>query len=182
MTQHLDFLDQYNVFMGGIVAVLSYVLGEHWMLFAVFLLFNVVDYITGWMKSYLNKKENSQAGFKGIVKKLCYWLIILVGFLTSYWLIKIGDILGMNFQITQLLGWFVLATLTVNEIRSILENFVEAGFNVPKILINGLEVADKMINNGADSQKKEAKNEQAEDHTENGEELQELRSEKDGDK
>ena len=31
-------------------------------------------------------------------------------------------------------------------IRSILENFVEAGYNVPKILIKGLEVADKVVN------------------------------------
>ena len=30
--------------------------------------------------------------------------------------------------------------------RSICENFVEAGFNVPKILSNGLAVADKLIN------------------------------------
>ncbi|MCR0283687.1 phage holin family protein, partial [[Clostridium] innocuum] len=36
--------------------------------------------------------------------------------------------------------------LIVNEARSICENFVEAGFNVPKILSNGLAVADKLIN------------------------------------
>ena len=40
----------------------------------------------------------------------------------------------------------MLASLLVNEIRSIVENFVEAGFNVPVILIKGLEVADKAIN------------------------------------
>ena len=48
--------------------------------------------------------------------------------------------------ITALLGWFVLASLIINEIRSILENLVEAGFNVPVILVKGLEVADKMVN------------------------------------
>ena len=48
--------------------------------------------------------------------------------------------------VTTLLGWFVLASLAINEIRSILENLVEAGFNVPNVLINGLEVADKIIN------------------------------------
>ena len=50
------------------------------------------------------------------------------------------------------LGWFVLASLLINEIRSILENFVEAGFNVPIILIKGLEVADKVVNKDGDSE------------------------------
>lgn len=45
-----------------------------------------------------------------------------------------------------LVGFFVLASLLVNEIRSICENLVEMGVDVPKILIKGLEVADKAIN------------------------------------
>ncbi|WP_296877825.1 phage holin family protein, partial [Thomasclavelia sp.] len=56
--------------------------------------------------------------------------------------------------ITTLLGWFVLASLMVNEARSIIENFVEAGLNVPNVLINGLEVADKIINKENDQEEK----------------------------
>lgn len=173
----LKFLDTYNVVLGSVVAVLSFIFGEHWMLFAVFLFFNVADWITGWMKSYLNHKENSNAGFKGIVKKLLYWLMVLVAFLAGYWFIEIGKVLGINLQITTLLGWFVLATLTVNEIRSILENFVEAGFNVPSILIKGLEVAEHMINQ-AEDKKEEA---HAEDHKQASDELQEVRTEEERD-
>lgn len=51
-----------------------------------------------------------------------------------------------RWSVSTLLGWFVLASLLVNEIRSIVENFVEAGFNVPIVLVKGLEVADKAIN------------------------------------
>ena len=61
-------------------------------------------------------------------------------------LIDIGNTIGVDLGITTILGWFVLASLIVNEARSIVENFVEAGYNVPKILTNGLEIADKMIN------------------------------------
>lgn len=39
----------------------------------------------------------------------------------------------------------MLASLTVNEIRSILENLVEADIQVPGFLIKGLAVADKLI-------------------------------------
>lgn len=139
-------IDTYNAVVGTMVAVLSYVLGEHWILFVAFLLLNVADWLTGWMKSRMAGKENSTKGWKGVLKKLGYWLMVLVAFGASTIFIEIGNTIGVDLQITTLLGWFVLASLLINEIRSILENFVEAGFNVPVILIKGLEVADKVVN------------------------------------
>ena len=139
-------IDGYNAITGAIVAILSFVLGEHWILFAAFLLLNVADWITGWMKSRMTKKENSVKGWKGVLKKLGYWIMIAVAFGAAAIFIEIGAVIGVDLGITTLLGWFVLASLLVNEIRSIVENFVEAGFNVPVILIKGLEVADKAIN------------------------------------
>ena len=74
--------------------------------------------------------------------------MILVSFAAGAWFISIGELVGIDLQITKLLGWFVLASLTVNELRSILENFVEAGYDVPKVLVDGLEVANKAFNKG----------------------------------
>lgn len=152
-------IDGYNAIAGAIVAVLSYILGEHWILFAAFLLLNVADWITGWMKSKMANKENSVRGWKGVLKKLGYWLMIMVAFGASAIFIEIGKAIGVDLGITTLLGWFVLASLLINEIRSILENFVEAGFNVPIILIKGLEVADKAVNT---EKKEESKAEESE--------------------
>lgn len=146
----MNYMDTYNAIVGGIVAVLSFVFGEHWILFALFLLFNIIDWLTGWMKSRIAGKENSMKGWQGVLKKLGYWLMILVAFSASAVFIEIGNTIGIDLGITTLLGYFVLASLIVNELRSILENFVEAGFNVPAILVNGLEVADKMINKEED--------------------------------
>lgn len=140
------FTDYYNAFFGGIIAILTMIFGEHWYLFALFLILNIADWITGWMKSRIMKKENSMKGWQGVLKKLGYWLMIIVAFAVSTGLIEIGTVLGIDLQVTTLLGWFVLASLIVNEARSICENFVEAGYNVPKILSNGLAVADKIIN------------------------------------
>ena len=148
----MNYIDSYNAVVGGIVAVLTYVFGEHWILFALFLAFNVADWLTGWMKSRINKKENSVAGWKGVLKKLGYWLMIAVAFGASAVFMEIGAVLGINLQVTTLLGWFVLASLLVNEIRSICENFVEAGFDVPQILVKGLEVADKAINKDSEGE------------------------------
>lgn len=139
-------IDTYNAIVGAVVALLTYIFGEHWLLFALFLAFNIADWITGWMKSRMAHKESSSVGWKGVLKKLGYWIMIAVAFGASAVFIEIGVVLGINLQITTLLGWFVLASLLVNEIRSICENFVEAGFNVPQVLIKGLEVANKTIN------------------------------------
>ena len=144
-------IDTYNAIVGSIVAVLSYIFGEHWILFALFLAFNLADWITGWMKSRIAHKENSKTGWKGVLKKLGYWIMIAVAFGASAVFVEIGKTIGVDLGITTLLGWFVLASLLVNEIRSICENFVEAGYNVPQILIRGLEVADKAINKEADT-------------------------------
>lgn len=72
--------------------------------------------------------------------------MIVVAFGASTAFIEIGNTIGIDLKITTLLGWFVLVSLLVNEIRSIIENFVEAGFDVPVILTKGFEVADEAIN------------------------------------
>lgn len=143
---NFNYMDTYNAITGAVVAFLTLVFGEHWFLFALFLLLNVIDWFTGWMKSRINKKENSVKGWQGVLKKIGYWVMILFAFMISAGLIEIGTTLGIDLGVTTLLGWFVLASLLVNEARSIVENFVEAGYKVPTILTKGLEVADKMIN------------------------------------
>lgn len=145
-------LDTYNAVVGAVIAALSYIFGEHWLLFALFLAFNLTDWLTGWAKSRLAHKESSSAGWKGVLKKLGYWLMIAVAFGASAVFVEIGSTLGINLEITVLLGWFVLASLIVNELRSIIENFVEMGFDVPRILTKGLEVADKAINQSQDDE------------------------------
>lgn len=145
MNTTIPIIDKINALYGVVVALLSYVLGEHWILFAGFLLLNVADYVTGCLKSRINGKSNSMKGAQGVLKKLGYWLMIMVAFGMSGIFIEIGETIGINLEISTMIGWFVLASLIINELRSILENFVEAGYDIPAFLINGLEVANKVI-------------------------------------
>lgn len=154
----MSFIDKYNLFVGGVVTVLSAIFGVFWYLFALFLLFNILDWLTGWYKSYKLKKESSKEGLKGLIKKLGYWVILIVAFSVPVAFIKLGATIGIDLSFLELLGWFTLASLMVNEIRSILENLVETGYNVPNILIQGLAVTDKLVNSKNDTATKEEDN------------------------
>lgn len=138
-------IDKYNAFAGTAIALLSYILGEHWMLFAAFLLLNIADFITGSIKSRLTGTVSSHTGFNGVIKKVGYWVVIFISFLMVDIFIEIGETLEVNLGVTAFLGWFVLATFIINEIRSVLENLVEAGVDVPLPLVKGLEVANKAL-------------------------------------
>lgn len=118
---------------------------EHCLLFLIYLILNVADTLSGWAKARINNVESSAAGLMGIIKKMCGWIIILIGFLIPLGFQELGSILQVDLSITVCLGWFVLITLIVNEYRSILENLVEAGCDVPKVLIKGLEVASQKL-------------------------------------
>ena len=126
------FANKYNALAGGIVAVLTAVFGTYWYVFAAFLILNVVDWITGWVKANRKKEESSKVGAIGAVKKLGYWAVVLVAFLIASVFVHFGrDMLGVDLSFLHLIGWWVLAMLIVNEARSILENLVELGENVP---------------------------------------------------
>lgn len=140
------FIDSYNMIVGGIVAIAAAILGDHWYLFAAFLALNVIDWLTGWHKSYKLHVESSKVGLVGALKKLGYWAIIAVAFeLAGVLQALCVDMLGVELGWLYLLGWWVLASLIINEARSILENLVELGYDVPQFLVDGLAVTQKLI-------------------------------------
>ncbi len=143
------FIDRYNTVAGSIIMILTMIFGTYWYVFAGYLLCNILDWLTGWCKSRKLGKENSRMGFRGILKKVGYWIIIAIAFLIPAVFIHLGkDVMGIDLGFLVLLGWFTLASLLVNEIRSILENLVECGYHVPEFLIRGLAVTERLIHAG----------------------------------
>ena len=143
----MNVLDGYNTIVGIIITLLSAMFGNYWYIFAAFVLLNVFDWLTGWYKSRKQKTESSAVGLRGIIKKLGYWVIIAMAFLISNVFVQMGsDVLNMNLDFLMFVGWFTLACLMVNETRSVLENLVECGYEVPSILIQGLAVTEKLLN------------------------------------
>ena len=146
-------IDTYNLIVGAAVTLLSALFGTFWYLFAAYLFLNVLDWLTGWYKSRKLKRESSAVGLMGIIKKLGYWVIIVVAFLVSWVFVHMGnDILHIDLAFLEMIGWFTLACLMVNEVRSIIENLVECGYNVPQVLISGLAVTERLINKDSEGE------------------------------
>lgn len=142
----MRFMDMYNTAVGALVTFLIAIFGDYWYIFAAFIIFNLFDWLTGWYKSRKSKTESSAAGLQGILKKLGYWVIIAVAFLVADVFVHMGnDVLNMDLGFLMMVGWFTVACLMVNEARSILENLVECGCNVPAVLIKGLAVTEKLM-------------------------------------
>ena len=139
------FIDKINATSGMIITILSYILGVHWYLFVAYLGLNIADCISGSMRSWLNGATSSKEGLKGIIKKLGYWIIIALAFGVGVIFIELGKTLNIDLSFATGIGYLTLATLIINEIRSIVENFVEAGYSVPTVLVKGLEVANRAL-------------------------------------
>lgn len=138
--------DKVNVIYGVIATIGVALFGKYWFLFAGFLILNVVDYATGYCKAkFYKKNESSAIGAKGILKKVWYWLVIGMAFFISISFVYMGELIGINLSFVQFFGWFTLATYLINEIRSILENLVEMNVKVPKFLVVGLDVTQKLL-------------------------------------
>lgn len=139
-------LEKVNMFYGLIATIGVSILGEYWFLFAGLLVCNIVDYLTGWVKSrFYNHNESSVTGAKGVLKKVSYWLVIGLAFYVSFAFVKMGELLNINLNFVIMFGWFTLASYLVNEIRSILENLIEMHVSMPDWLMKGLEITNKLV-------------------------------------
>lgn len=97
---------------------------------------NVIDYITGLIASkYRNEEISSYKGIRGIIKKVCQWLLILVGswvdILINYALVQAG----IDYKIPFIISIVVACWLVINEIISILENMLDIGVDMPPFLM-----------------------------------------------
>lgn len=134
-----------NNCISAICTGLTTIFGIQWTLFAAYMILNIIDFITGLIKARKTKTESSAIGIKGIIKKVCYWIVIVVAFLVSYIIVEIGKILNIDIQYVMNFGWFTLICMAINEGRSIIENLVSINIKVPKFLSKGLIVTNDLI-------------------------------------
>ena len=93
------------------------------------LVFVVVDYITGIMAGYIQKKLSSEVGFKGIARKVVIFLLVGIGHILDAQVIQTGSVLRTA----------VIFFYLSNEGISIVENAAIIGLPVPQKLKDVLE-------------------------------------------
>lgn len=130
-----------TVFISSVICFI----GEYWNLLIILLLLNLIDIIIRIIKARKNKELNIAVEMKGLIKKIYQWLLIILSFIMSTIFEEVGKIINMNFSISVFLGWYVYTFFVINEFKSIIENLISLGCNVPKILMDGLEIANKLI-------------------------------------
>ena len=97
---------------------------------------NVIDYITGLIATkYRNEEINSYKGIRGIIKKVCMWILVLIGawidILTNYAI----EYAGIGLKIPFIVATIVAVWIVVNEIISILENMIDIGVKIPPFMM-----------------------------------------------
>ena len=155
----IKFFNIVNSIFSAIIVGISELFSGQRVLFLGYLILNVVDFITGTIKARMNKLESSSKGLIGIIKKIGYWILILITFLASYMLANIGDMINIDIDFVILFGWFTLGCLIINEFRSILENLSELGIKLPDFLIKELETIQHIIEKETEEINKNKKDE-----------------------
>ena len=116
--------------LGAFTAYLSNLTVPVIVLIAVML----VDYGTGMLNAWLKNELNSRVGILGIIKKIAYFALIVVGMAVDYILNSAFVKINAGFTIGDCIGIIVVVWLIINEIISILENLSAIGIPLPKFL------------------------------------------------
>lgn len=98
---------------------------------------NIIDYGTGLCaaKYRKDKKISSYKSIRGIIKKVCMWLLIVVGSFLDILIQYAIDTAGISLTIPFIVATVVACWLVVNEMISILENMIDIGVKMPPFLM-----------------------------------------------
>lgn len=97
---------------------------------------NIIDYATGLIASkYRQEQISSYKGMRGIIKKVCMWLLVVVGAVIDELIRYATQTIGIGIRVPFIVATLVAVWIVVNEIISILENLVDIGIDLPPFLM-----------------------------------------------
>ena len=106
----------------------------------VLICFMVLDYITGITAAWVNGELNSKIGVVGIVKKVCYLVVVCVAMGVDYLIYSGMAQAGIEMNLSYFVGMIVTVWLIINEMISVLENTAKiSGKTAPSFLQNILK-------------------------------------------
>ncbi len=140
----------------GVFSVLSSVFGILTIPILLMVTCNVIDYTTGlFAAKYRNENVNSYKGLRGITKKVCMWLLVVVGFVIDQLLSYAAEVMGIANPFTYLVACIVALWIICNEIISILENIADIGVEMPGFLMPLVKNIKSQVESAAGEDKPE---------------------------
>lgn len=126
-----------KAFVTGFTSLLSAILGVLYIPVLLMVLSNLIDYITGLIAATYREDGgiSSYKSMKGIFKKVCMWLIVVVGAIIDNLIAYASNTIGMELPFHFLIACVVAIWIICNELISILENMIDIGINLPPFLM-----------------------------------------------
>lgn len=93
------------------------------------------DYVSGVAAAWIKGELSSRVGIIGIVKKVAYALIIVVGIVVDWVVQTAAEKIGIDAGNFYYFALLVIVWLIVNECISILENVSRIGVPIPPFLV-----------------------------------------------
>lgn len=129
-------MEKIKIAVSAVFGALTAWLGVLAIPFYVLVGLNIADYITGiFAAKYRGQKISSYVGLQGIIKKVCMWLLVVIGAVLDWLLKYAGEQIGIDVKLNFLVAAVVVIWLICNEIISILENISDIGVKLPPLLI-----------------------------------------------
>lgn len=120
----------------AVVSLVSSLLGVLFIPVMLLVICNIIDYITGLAAtSNRGEKVKSYKSIRGIIKKVCMWLLVVVGAIVDQLLLYSASTIGLTLPFTFLVACIVAIWLICNELLSILENISDIGVKLPPFLL-----------------------------------------------
>ena len=111
----------------------------------------VLDYATGLTAAWVHRELDSRTGIIGIVKKLGYLVLVVVGGCVDWLLMSGMAAVGLEQSVSFVFGLVITVWLILNELISILENLGSMeGFPLPAFLVGMVHKLKKTVENAAD--------------------------------
>lgn len=135
-------MDKIKAVVTTITSLLSAILGVLYIPVLLMVLCNIIDYITGLIAAVYREDEkiSSYKSMKGIAKKVCMWLLVVVGAVIDQLLLYASQTIGMTLPFSFLVASIVAIWIVCNELISILENMIDIGVKIPKFLMPIVEL------------------------------------------
>lgn len=120
------------IIISGIVTELVFLLGGWDVALQCLIIAIALDYVSGLIKAWHTKTLSSRIGFRGLVKKVGYLLIVMLAVL-------IDRVTGNSGAIRTLVIYYFVA----NEGLSIIENLSVTNIPIPKVIKKALKALKK---------------------------------------